>query len=192
MKRLMIVLTVCLLFFAGCASTPKFNPDGTPYWTTNIPKSTRSTYYAVGSAKQSTNQLSQLRAESAAKDAIGRWASTSVDNSLVTFIEEAGEVLRDKQMLEVLQNLSVQTVSIALRGVAIEERYIAADGTVFVLASYPVKNLKDAYALQAQALQREFELMQASTQALEAQTKLLQADALLAYLEKYLEGSLSD
>ena len=192
MKRLMIVLSLVLILFAGCASTPKINPDGSPYWTTHIPNSTRSTYYAVGSAKQSTNQLSQLRAESAAKDAIGRWASTSVDNSLVTFIEEAGEVLKNKQMLEVLQNLSVQTVSIALRGVAIEERYIADDGTVYVLASYPVKNLKDAYKLQAEALQRELEQMQASAQALEAEAKLIQADSMLKYLEMYLDDSLSE
>ncbi len=192
MKRVMIVCVIALVLFTSCSSTPKINPDGSPYWTTNIPKSTRSTYYAVGSAKQSTNQLSQLRAESAAKDAIGRWASTSVDNSLITFIEEAGEVMKTQQMLEVLQNLSVQTVSIALRGVAIEEKYIAPDGTVFVLASYPVKNLKDAYKLQAQSLERELKLMQASAQALEAEAKLVQADSLLAYLEAYLEGSLGD
>ena len=104
------------------------NADGSPYWTTHTPKSTRTVHYEVGSAKQSTPQLSQLRAESAAKDAIGRWASTNVDNALVTFIEEAGEVLRTKQMLEVLQNLSIQTVNIGLRGVTCQ-RYTAAHGT---------------------------------------------------------------
>ena len=50
----------------------------------------------VGSAKQSTPQLSLLRAESSAKDAIGRWASTTVDSAVVTFVEEAGESLREQ------------------------------------------------------------------------------------------------
>jgi hypothetical protein len=128
-------------------------------------------HYEVGSAKQSTPQLSQLRAESAAKDAIGRWASTNVDNALVTFIEEAGEVLKTQQMLEVLQNLSIQTVNIGLRGVTFEERYTAPDGTVWVLASYPVKNLKDAYKQQAVELQQRMALAEAQAQAQVLQQK---------------------
>lgn len=179
MKNIFLVLISLSLILVGCSTTPKDNPDGSPYWTTHVPKNTMSLHYEVGSAKQSTPQLSQLRAESAAKDAIGRWASTSVDSALVTFVEEAGEVLRTKQVLEVLQNLSVQTVEIALRGVAIEERYIASDGTVWVLASYPVKNLKDAYKLQAEALAQKVELKKAEADA-------LQAEALIASLEKEL------
>lgn len=172
MKKILIILGVVVLI--SCASTPKVNSDGSPYWTTHIPKSTRSTHYAVASAKQSTEALSTLRAESAAKDMIGRWAETNIDESVITFIEEAGETLRTKQILEVLQNLSVQTVNIALRGVTIVDRWVAADGTVYVLASYPVKNLKEAYALQAQELER---------QALEASIK---AELLEYYLEEQL------
>lgn len=164
-----------LLLLAGCASTPKPNPDGSPYWTTSTPKSTRTLHYDVGSAKQSTFQLSLLRAESAAKDAIGRWASTTVDNALVTFVEEAGESLRNQQTLEVLQNLSVQTVNIALRGVTVVERYTAPDGTVWVLSSYPVKNLKDAYRQQTEELERKLEMAEAK------------AEVMMAYLDSQLE-----
>lgn len=185
MKKVLLVIVSLSLLLVGCATTPKANADGSPYWTTHSPKNTRTLHYEVGSAKQSTPQLSQLRAESAAKDAIGRWASTSVDSALVTFVEEAGEVLRTKQMLEVLQNLSVQTVNIALRGVAIEERYLAPDGTVWVLASYPVANLKDAYKLQAEALVQKVELKKAEADA-------LQAEALIASLEKELAKDSSD
>lgn len=188
MKRILVVLSLCAVLLASCATTPKANPDGSPYWTTHTPKSTRSLHYEVGSAKQSTVQLSTLRAESAAKDAIGRWASTNVDNALVTFVEEAGEVLRNKQMLEVLQNLSVQTVNIGLRGVAIEERYTAPDGTVWVLASYPVKNLKDAYKLQAEALQRDLEMAKAEAQFAQAEAALIKSEVLMAYLEQQLDS----
>jgi len=179
MRKTLLVLLALNLLLVSCTTTPKANPDGSPYWTTHIPKNTRTLHYEVGSAKQSTVQLSQLRAESAAKDAIARWASTSVDSALVSFVEEAGEVLRTKQMLEVLQNLSVQTVSIALRGVSVEERYTAPDGTVWVLASYPVKNLKDAYKLQAEALVQKIELKK-------AEADVLQAEALIASLDREL------
>lgn len=164
-----------LLVLASCATTPKPNPDGSPYWTTSTPKNTRTLHYEVGSAKQSTPQLSLLRAESAAKDAIGRWASTTVDNALVTFVEEAGESLRTQQTLEVLQNVSVQTVNIALRGVSVAERYTAPDGTVWVLSSYPVKNLKDAYRQQTETLERKLAMEQAKS------------SLMMAYLESQLE-----
>lgn len=175
MKRILVIAAVVLLVLAGCA-TAKVNPDGSPYWTTHTPKSTKSTHYEVASARQSSAQTSQLRAESAAKDAIGRWASTNVENALVTFIEEAGESLRTQQMLEVLQNLSVQTVNIGLRGVSIVERYTAPDGTVWVLASYPVKNLKEAYKSQALAVERAYEL------------EKLKAEVMIAYLDALLDS----
>jgi hypothetical protein len=182
MKRILAGVVVCMIVLFGCATTPKANADGSPYWTTHSPKSTRSLHYEVGSAKQSTVQLSLLRAESAAKDAIGRWASTNVDTALVTFVEEAGETLKTKQILEVLQNLSVQTVNIALRGVSVEERYTASDGTVWVLASYPVKNLKDAYKLQAEALQMSMEL----------EKTRIEAETLVAYLDAQLDKESSE
>lgn len=175
-KLLVLACSVALLLaLVGCATTSKPNSDGSPYWTTSTPKSTRTLHYDVGSAKQSNFQLSMMRAESAAKDSIGRWASTTVDNALVTFVEEAGELLGDQQTLEVLQNLSLQTVNIALRGVSVVERYTAPDGTVWVLSSYPVKNLKDAYQQQTEALERKHEMAKAT------------ANLMVAYLESQLE-----
>lgn len=182
MKRVMLVVVVVSLVLVSCA-TPKTNKDGSPYWTTHVPKSSRTYHYEVGSAKRSTSYLSQIAAESAARDAIGRWASTSVDAAFTTFIEEAGEALKDKQLLEVIQSLSVQTVDIALRGVAIEERYTAPDGTVWVLASYPVKNLKDAYKAQAEAMEEKLA---------KAQADLVKSERLISYLEELLDGQVDD
>ena len=90
-------------------------------------------------------------------------------------------------MLEVLQNLSIQTVNIGLRGVTFVERYTAADGTVWVLASYPVKNLKDAYRQQAAELQQKMALAQA-----QAEAQALQAEAMLAFLEAQLESGIEE
>lgn len=185
-RVLAISLCIVMLVLAGCSTTPKSNPDGSPYWTTHTPAQRWGIHYEVGMAKQSTLQLSQLRAELAAKDAIGRWASTTVDNALVTFVEEAGEVLKTQQMLSVLQNLSVQTVSIALRGVTVVERYVAPDGTVWVLSSYPVKNLKEAYKLQAEALEKKLQMEMASAEAKKAEAEIVKADVMLSYLELQL------
>jgi hypothetical protein len=161
-KVVYIVAALALvLFLFGCASTSKVNQDGSPSWTTKPLKDSWGLHYGVGSALQSTEQLSRLRAESAAKDAIARWAETTVDNSLVSFIQEAGEVMRTKQMLEVLESMSVQTVSIALRGVEVVDRYLAPDGTVWVLSSYPIKNLKEAYRLKSEELERASQAIQA-------------------------------
>ena len=161
-KTICIIAALALvLMICGCASTGGLNEDGSPSWTANPPKDSRGLHYGVGSAKQSTAQLSQLRAESAAKDAIARWAETTVDNSLVSYIQEAGEVMRTQQMLEVLEAMSVQTVSIALRGVEVVERYQSPDGTVWILSSYPIKNLKEAYRLKSEELERESQAVQA-------------------------------
>ncbi len=176
-KKLLIGIigSVLLITLMSCATHYKANEDGSPYWVTHTPPSTRTLHYEVGFAKQSTPQLSLLRAESAAKDAIGRWASTSVENAVVTFVEEAGESLRTQQTLEVLQSLSVQTVNIALKGVTVVERYTASDGAVWVLSSYPIKNLKDAYRQQTQELKQKLELAEAKIELMSE------------YLEKELE-----
>jgi len=177
MKKTILILLVIMvaLMALGCRSAGALNKDGSPWWTTETPRNSWGLHYGVGSAKQSTTQLSQLRAESAAKDAIARWAETTVDNSLVSYIQEAGEVMRTKQMLEVMEALSVQTVSIALRGVEVVERYQAPDGTVWILSSYPIKNLKEAYRLKSEELER--------------QSQAVQANLLMDYLEVELAKS---
>ena len=53
---------------------------------------------------------------------------------------------------------------------------MAPDQTVYVLASYPIKNLKEAYALQAQEFERQ------------AHADLIKAEVLQEYLAAYLEA----
>lgn len=156
-----IVIIAVLITFSSCHSTPRVTKDGAPLWTERTPKDTRSVHYAVGFAKQSTSQMSHHRAEAAAKDAIARWAETSVDNSLINFIQDSGDAFTNREMLEVFESMSLQTVSIALRGVEVVERYEADDGTVWVLSTYPLQNLKEAYRLKSEELERKYELIKA-------------------------------
>lgn len=163
MKKWVTVLVIIavVITFSSCHSMHKVTKDGAPLWTVSPPKDTRSLHYAVGFAKQSTLQMSHQRAEATAKDAIARWAETSVDNSLINFIQDAGDAFTNREMLEIFQSMSLQTVSIALRGVEIVERYEADDGTVWVLSTYPLENLKEAYRLKSEELERNYELIKA-------------------------------
>jgi hypothetical protein len=170
--RLAAAVFAAVLAFTGtvgCAS--KLNPDGSPAWTTN-PPSNRSTFYAVGYGKLSNYQNSLMRAESAASDRIARWVSTSVRGALNNYFQDSGT--SGEQTLEMMESISSQIVSISIGGAQMEEQWIDPDGGVWVLYSYPKKNVKDAYARQAEELERRSEAYQ--------------AQVLIEYLEKQLEG----
>lgn len=56
---------------------------------------------------------------------------------------------------------------------------IAEDGTVWVLMSYPVKNLKEAYRLQAEALERKLE---------EKKIEALSSKAMVEFFDSYIDS----
>jgi len=140
----LVVLIITLSF--SCAST---NPDGSPKWTTKVPTHWR-TYYAAGYGKLSNVQNSRLKAVAMAQDEIARWVSLSVTTALTNYSEDTGQ--SDLQMMELI---SRQVVDVSLRGVEVEEVYVAQDNGVWVLCSFPIKNLKEAYKEQAAKLQRD-------------------------------------
>lgn len=159
MKRTLALITVgtilLLLVGIGCATT---NPDGSPKWTTSPPSNWR-TYYASGYGKLSNVQNSRMRAEALAMDQVARWASTTVQGALTNYFQDSGT--SGQQTLEMMENISRQIVNISLRGAAVEEQWVDAEGGVWVLVSFPVKNLKDAYKEQSAALERKAEIQQA-------------------------------
>ncbi|MFA6821099.1 MAG: hypothetical protein ACOXZ2_06130 [Sphaerochaetaceae bacterium] len=163
--RAVLVVVVLLVFMMGCATT---NPDGTPKWTTNPPTNWR-TYYAVGYGKLANEYNSRLKAEAMARDIIARWSGTTVNSALTNYVENYGE----DYSIEMMEYISSQVVKISLRETQIEKQYVASDGGVYVLVSYPIKNLKAAYKEQSAAMLRESELDK--------------AQLLIDYLEKELE-----
>ncbi|MFA5467862.1 MAG: hypothetical protein WC224_02245, partial [Sphaerochaetaceae bacterium] len=72
-----------------------------------------------------------------------------------------------------MQQVSSQTVKISLRGTQTEKQWVAPDGGLYVLVSFPLKYLKEAYKEQSAALVREQELEK--------------AQILIDYLEKELQ-----
>jgi hypothetical protein len=159
MKRnvvfLIIASIILLLVSMGCATT---NPDGSPKWTTDPPSNWR-TYYSAGYGKLSNVQNSRMRAEALAMDGIARWASTTVQGALTNYFQDSGT--SGEQSLEMMENISRQIVNISLRGAKVEEQYVDASGGVWVLVSFPVKNLKDAYKAQSEDLERKAEIQEA-------------------------------
>ena len=158
-----ILVIVALGVFVGCSTT---NRDGSPKWTTNPPTHWR-TYYAVGYGKLSNQHNSRMRAEAVALDIIARWTGTTVDSALTNYINDTGD-----ESIEMMENISKQVVKISLRGAVIEEQWTAPDGGVYVLVSFPIKNLKEAYKEQSAALERDSEIKK--------------SEILIEYLEKEL------
>lgn len=157
MKRSSIIglCLVALILVSSCATT---NPDGSPKWTTDPPSNWR-TYYASGYGKLSNVQNSRMRAEALAMDTVARWASTTVQGALTNYFQDSGT--SGEQSIEMMENISRQIVNISLRGARVEEQYVDPQGGVWVLISFPVKNLKDAYKEQSAALERKAEAQQA-------------------------------
>lgn len=155
MIRTIILCAALIAVSIGCAST---NPDGSPKWTTEVPSHWR-TYYAVGYGKLSNVQNSRMRAEAMATDAVARWASVTVQGALTNYFQDSGS--SGAQSLEMMESISRQVVDISLRGIQVEEQWVAPDGGVWVLVSFPVKNLKDAYKAQSLEMERESELAKA-------------------------------
>ncbi|MDD4082150.1 MAG: LPP20 family lipoprotein [Sphaerochaetaceae bacterium] len=150
-RTLFLIFLVVSLLLVSCISTqPKYNPDGSPYWTTFTPVS-RKYYYGVGSGNLKSKQNSKARAEAMAKDEIARQVSTAVENSIINYISE------NQYEFDSFENFSTQVANATLRGVEVKEIYTAVDGTVWILSQYDKKNLKEAYKLEAERLESQSE-----------------------------------
>jgi hypothetical protein len=175
-----LVLMVASLLLGGCRSPSSLdgspssaslsNPDGSPSWTTSVPSSA-TLYFAIGYGRLSNEQNSFMRAEALAKDRIGWWASTKVQRALTNYFQDSG--VSDGQTVEMLENISRQIVDESINVAVLVERYVAPDGSVWVLYSYSLEDLKDAYLQKSEELDRR---------GIAVQTKLL-----LEYLETEME-----
>lgn len=167
MIGVLLIMTI-LVIFASC-KTPK-DLDGTPRWTQEVPKSA-SFLYVTGYGKLSNVQTSLMRAEAMARDRIGRWASTKVRGALTNYFQDFESI--NGQSVEIMEIISSQIVNVSIQGSLVEEQWVTPEGGVWVLMSYPIKNLKEAYILRSQELER--------------QNEANQTQRLIEYLERELE-----
>lgn len=146
MKKIIVLLLVSIFLLFSCATGTDINEknsDGSPIWITTLPESTR-LYYGVGSAKLSNIQNSQSAADTTAKSNLAK--------QLESTIKEATGVYSNETMGTVIQayeKITMEVVNVTMRGVKVEQRWTAGDGTVWSLVSFPIKDIDENMALEA-------------------------------------------
>ncbi len=144
MKFRIIVLSLlaALTLIISCASgtdITKKNEDGSPVWTTEIPKSSK-LLYGVGKAKLSNTTNSQDAAYANASSDLARKISVRIDEATAVYSQDA-----ESSTKNAYESIKIASVSLTLKGVVTEDRWIEKDGTVWTLVSVKVKNLPQMY-----------------------------------------------
>ena len=143
--KYLAVLLICLSLCFSCTSTniDKKNADGSPIWTTIVPES-NSLIYGVGSAKFSTPQNSTNAADAAARADLSRKIESTIKEATSTYSNDA-----EGQLLSAYEQITLQVVDITLRGIKVEQRWTAEDGTVWSLVSFKAKDVKKNFEIEA-------------------------------------------
>lgn len=146
MKKIIGILSilVLMLFVFSCASkkaTPGLTRDGRPQWVATMSqKPTEQLHFEVGYGKLSTFATSLKKAESDARNKIALWIKTDVNTVLKTYTQDSG-IGDDRELIEYLEEVSVQTAKVSISGAEIEDSYEDAEGGVYVLMSFPIDNV---------------------------------------------------
>lgn len=193
MKKLIAALAVAALLVSCATQTDitEKNEDGSPIWTTEVPQSTKYVY-GVGSAKLSNAENSAEAADAKARADMSRKLQVMMSDAVAVYSQDS-----EGYVLDAYESITVQTVSISIRGIKTEQRWTAPDGTVWSLVSVPTKDLDDIYGLEANNFKNKLEkdklaLEQQYYNALEdiAAAELAEMEADKAEAEK--EAALAD
>lgn len=142
MKKLTL-LTVCIvlaLVLVGCASTKVASSED---WWKNPPADTEDYHYEVGTAKGSTAQTSRDWAKANANTALAQYVNNQIEAIVTTYTNDAGELATSNtQALAAFESVSKQSAQATLKGVTYRYETLD-DGTTYVLAALPLKNLAE-------------------------------------------------
>lgn len=144
MKKINFALIVLLiaLFFTSCATgtdITKKNSDGSPVWTTEIPKSSKY-LYGVGKAKLLIDSNSQAAADASARSDLALKINVNIKDALASYSNEASNAV-----VSAYETLLVQSVNLTMKKVVVENRWTSPDGAVWSLVSLKVKDLPSLY-----------------------------------------------
>ena len=166
-----VLLIVSVLMVCSCATGTdinKKNRDGSPIWTTEIPKSSR-LIYGVGSAKLLVPTNSQQAADASARADLALKIRANLDGSMAVYSSESSEAVSSAY-----QSVIVQSVNLTMNRVEVEQRWTAKDGTVWSLVSFRIKDLPELYADSANDYLNQLEELRILTLAkLEAELKAI-------------------
>ncbi len=155
-QRIALAVMVVLLI-AGCASKPEPAPGSgpgsaqldAPDWFL-LPPQADDAIYGVGTAKMADLSRSTNVAQSRARNDIAFQMNAQIQAAIVDYAQEAG-VDDNNQVISFVETISRQTTETTLQGTRREDAYVAGDGTVYVLVSFPKNNFLQA---SAEAFQR--------------------------------------
>lgn len=164
MKKLLFLsfVIVIIVFLCSCATSTDItqkNADGSPIWTTEIPKSTKY-LYGVGKAKMLMDSNSQQVADAAARNDLALKINVNVRDALAMYSNEASSTV-----VSAYEALILQSVNLTMKKVVVEQRWTADDGTVWSLVSFRVKDLPDLYKDAANDYLNQLEEKRISTEA---------------------------
>jgi ElaB/YqjD/DUF883 family membrane-anchored ribosome-binding protein len=152
--RQVVFLLVLVLLLVSCATGTNINEknnDGSPIWTTEIPKSNK-LLYGVGKAKLTTDKNSQDASYSLAVSDLAKQISVRIDEATTYYSNDT-----NKLATTAYETIKITSVSLSVNGVVTEARWTAEDGTVWTLVSIKVKNLPKIYEEASNSYKKEQE-----------------------------------
>jgi uncharacterized protein YcfL len=172
-----LFIAICSLLIVACSSSPaKPGPTTTPKWINDFPP--EDVIWGIGTAKQSSPQLSMTAAEARARVAIARQMSTKVQAMFTDYNLDAGNV-NNQANTSLQEDVSRQITNMDVSGARPIERWEAPDGTWWFLVEY---RKSDARNVMASILGNE----EAAYAQFKARQALDMMDAQLAKNEKPL------
>jgi hypothetical protein len=134
-----------VLLAAGCGGTPKERIDdpNLPEWLNDF--APEDAIWGIGSAKQSSEQMSMTTAEARARTGVARQLDSKVEAMFTDYMRDAGTV-GSQTALSLQEDVSRQITSMQLNGARPIKRWKAPDSTWWYLVEYKISDARAALA----------------------------------------------
>ena len=147
MKKTCLILMVLslVLMAAACKSAPAASsvPANTPPWLNDFPP--EDALWGIGSAKQTSEQMSMTTAEARARVGIARQLDTKVQAMFTDYNLDAGNVGKQANA-SMQEDVSRQITNMNVSGARPIQRWKAPDGTWWYLVEFKKSDAKNAVA----------------------------------------------
>ncbi|MDR1637288.1 MAG: LPP20 family lipoprotein [Treponema sp.] len=142
MKKVFPVIAVLILALValGCASQPApaaapvAPPATLPPWINDI--APEDALWGIGSAKQSSQQMSMTMAETRARADIARQLSTTVEGMITDYTRDANMGTANQASIGLQESINRQLSQAKLTGARTDQRWSAPDGTLWTRVVY--------------------------------------------------------
>jgi hypothetical protein len=135
---------VLALLAAGCGSAPssqEIKDPNIPEWINDF--APEDVLWGIGTAKQSSDQMSMTTAEARGRTSIARQLNAKVDAMFTDYMRDAGTA-GSQTALSLQEDISRQVTSMQLNGARPIKRWKAPDNTWWYLVEYKVSDARAA------------------------------------------------